>query len=112
MDDAIPLADLLIELRRELEDARREGERQGLRFRVESIDVELQVTASKSGEVGVGFKFWVIDGKAKGNVASESLQKLHLKLDPHITDESGRQVPLNITDERNVAGPPQMDDSG
>ena len=110
--DAIPLADLLIELRRELEQARREGERQGLHFRVETIDVDLQVTVSKSGEVGAGFKFWVVAGDAKGKIAAESLQRLHLKLDPHVTDASGNQVSLDIGDERDLGAPHQMDAPG
>ncbi|WP_295444370.1 trypco2 family protein, partial [uncultured Thiodictyon sp.] len=54
-----PLADMLIERRRELEEARREGERKDLRFRVESveIEIELEVTVAKSAEAGAGCKF-------------------------------------------------------
>ena len=55
-----------------------------------AIDLELQVTASESGEVGGGFKFWVVNGDAKGKIASESLQKLHLKLNPIAVNEQGR----------------------
>jgi len=101
----IPLADLLIELRRELEEARRAGEDQNLRFRVESVEVELKVTVSKSAEAGAGFKFWVIDGDAKGKIAAESVQTLRLKLDPLVSDAQGNPVPLDINDERSLAPP-------
>jgi chorismate synthase len=88
----IPLADLLIELRRELEEARRAGEDQNLRFRVESVEVELKVTVSKGAEAGAGFKFWVINGDAKGKIAAESVQTLRLKLDPINADGSDTLV--------------------
>jgi len=103
--DKVPLAEMLIELRRELEEARLEGEKQGLRFRVESIDVELQVTVSKEAGVGTKFKFWVIDGDAKARIAGEPLQKLHLKLNPHVVGEDGNAEPLDIDDERSLGGP-------
>lgn len=103
--DKIPLADMLVELRRELEDARREGKGKDLRFRVESIEVELKVTVTKSTEVGGGFKFWVINGDAKAKTAAESLQTLRLKLDPHVSDTAGNAAPLDINDERSLAPP-------
>ncbi len=105
----IPLADLLIELRRELEEARRAGEDQNLRFRVESVEVELKVTVSKDAEAGAGFKFWVINGDAKGKIAAESVQTLRLKLDPLVSDTQGNPVPLDINDERSLA-PPVVDE--
>lgn len=103
--DKIPLADMLIELRRELEEARRAGERQDLRFRVESIEIELKVTVTKSAVAGAGFKFWVINGDAKGQIATESLQTLRLTLDPCVIDAAGNAAPLDISDERRLTPP-------
>ena len=103
--DKIPLADMLIELRRELEEARREGEGQSLHFRVDVIDVELKVTVSKGAEAGAGFKFWVINGDAKAKVAAESLQTLRLKLSPQLVDDKGNAKPLDVGDERSLRGP-------
>lgn len=105
MKNATPLADILSELRRELDAAKLEGEGKGLHFRVESIDVELQVTVSKSAEAGGGFKFWVINGDAKGRVASESLQKLHLKLNPYHVAADGSEKPLDVNREGDLGGP-------
>lgn len=103
--DKIPLADMLIELRRELEEARREGEGKDVRFRVESVEIELKVTVAKSAEAGAGFKFWVVNGDAKGRIAAESLQTLRLKLDPRVIDAPGKTAPLDIYDERSLAPP-------
>lgn len=100
-----PLADYLIELRQELERARLEGEPQGLRFRVESIELELKVAVTQSGETGAGFKFWVIDAEAKGSLAAESVQTLTLKLAPYSTDAEGNRAPLDVSDRRSLAAP-------
>ncbi|GAB0150498.1 hypothetical protein McPS_32400 [Marichromatium sp. PS1] len=105
MKDGTPLADTLKELRRELEEAWREGEGKDIRFGVDSIDVELQVTVSKSAEAGADFKLWVINGDAKGEVAGESLQKLHLTLSPYRVDDKGNREPLLINDTRRRQGP-------
>jgi hypothetical protein len=102
--DKIPLADMLIELRSELDHAQKEGDGKALRFHIETIDLELQVTASESGEVGGGFKFWVVNGDAKGKVAAESLQKLHLKLNPIAVDDAGNERPANIADDDVIGG--------
>jgi hypothetical protein len=103
--DKIPLSEMLIELSRELEEARLEGEKTNLHFRVESIDVELQVTVSKEAGIGAKFKFWVIDGDARARIAGESLQKLRLKLNPHAVGEGGSAEPLDIDDERSLGTP-------
>ena len=90
--DKIPLADMLIELRGELDKAQREGDGKHLRFRVESIDLELQITASTSGEMGGGIKFWVVNGDAKGKIEEGAVQKLHLKLNPIAVDGQGKAI--------------------
>ncbi len=101
MMDKIPLSEMLIELRSELDQAQREGDGKSMRFRVEAIDLELQITASEAGEVGGGFKFWVLNGDAKGAIAEQSIQKLHLKLNPIAVDDDGRPLgPANISDKR------------
>jgi len=88
--DKIPLSDLLIELRGELDKAQREGEGKQMRFSVQEIDLEIQVTATASGEVGGGIKFWVISSDAKGKLEEGVVQKLHLKLSPVIVDTQGK----------------------
>lgn len=105
MKHGTTLAKTLIELRHELEEAWREGEGKGVRFQVDSIDVELQVTVSKSAEPGLGFKLWVINGDAKGEIARESLQKLHLRLSPYRVDDEGNREPLNVGDTHRLQGP-------
>lgn len=82
MSEKIPLSDLIVELRRELLDAQRRGQQEGLKFLVEDVELELQLAASDSTEAGAGVKFWILSGEAKGKVSSQSLQKVTLKLKP------------------------------
>jgi hypothetical protein len=69
------------------------------------IEVDLQVTVSKSAEVTAGFKFWVINGDTKGEIANQSLQKLHLKLNPYRTLADGSEAALDVNDQRDLKGP-------
>lgn len=76
----IPLPKLLNQLRDDLLEVQSGSTGKGIRFRVEDIDVELQITATQEAEGGVGVKFWVFN--ASGNVkgADVRTQKLRLKL--------------------------------
>lgn len=101
--DKIPLADMLIELRSELNRAQQAGEGQALRFRIETIDLELQITVTEGDEVSAGFKFWVVNGDAKSQVTAQSLHKLHLKLNPVTVDPDdpqGGAKPLEVSGDR------------
>ena len=100
--DQIPLADMLIDLRSELDRAQREGDGKHLRFRVESIDLELQVTVSKSKEAGAGIKFWVVNADGKGKLEEGTAQKLHLKLNPIAVDDSGNERPVDVAEKGQI----------
>lgn len=104
ISDNIPLADMLIGLRAELERAQEEGAGKALRFRIEAIDLELQFTATRSLEPGVGFKFWVVNAETKGKIGSESVQKLHLKLNPFAQAPDGTTTSLDVGHNRRVGG--------
>jgi len=100
--DKLPLTEIVVELRRQLEEARKRAEDGRLKLTVEAIDLELQVTASSSTEGGGSFKFWVISGDARTKVAAESIQKVHLRLKPHFVNDAGNTDPLNIQDDRGI----------
>ncbi len=98
-NDRIDLAEMVVALRRELLAAQKEGDGKDLKFIVEDVDIELQVAVTKSAEVGVGVKFWLMDAKAKGDFKSEAVQKIRLKLKPEWPDgndkisDRGRKPP-------------------
>jgi hypothetical protein len=80
--ESIPLADLLLGLRKELRAAQEQAQHESLLFKVEDIEIEVQVGTTKTGGVEGGVKFWVLDAKAEGKIESQKLQTLRLKLTP------------------------------
>lgn len=76
----IRLADAIRALRRELITAMADSDKQPVRFRLDTVDLELQMEATSSTEVGGGIRFWVIDasGKTSGSSASAHTIKLHM----------------------------------
>ncbi len=80
----IELAEAIQQLREQLATAVIEGKDERLRFGLESVELELQVTATREGGGEAGLKLWIIDAKASGKVASESLQKVKLVLKPQL----------------------------
>ena len=94
----IALSELIVELRRELVDAQRQGAEEELKFRVEDIDIEVHVKASREGNGKAGIKFWVCTAEAGGKLASETLQKIRLTLKPE--SSSGGDVLVSDFDEK------------
>jgi hypothetical protein len=83
----IELSDVIVGLRRELQEAQSKAEKEDLRFKVDSIDVEAQVTVSKEANVegSAKWKFWVIGeagGKAGAGISKKAVQTIRLKLTP------------------------------
>ena len=78
----IPLSKAIQDLRAELLQAVAEGEGKDLRFRLQPIELELQLAVTWSGEANAGVKFWVIELGGKGSAEQASTQKLKLMLDP------------------------------
>ncbi len=95
-DSEIPLAEVIQQLRQELQTAIETAEGQGLRFEVQDLELEVQVLVTKGGSVKMGgggeVKFWVLGAKGEGEMAgkyeSSRLQKVKLKLLPK-TGEGG-----------------------
>ena len=83
----LELSDMLVALRQELEEAQAKAAEEDLKFNVESIDVEAQVTVSKEGEVAgkAKWKFWIFSEAevgAVGKAGKETVQTIRLKLTP------------------------------
>ena len=100
MKKKIPLADMIVALRKELLVAQQKGAAADLRFRVEDVEMEVQVVVSADAEAEAGFNFWVIDAKTKAKLSTQSLQKLKLKLTPfqHAPDQPDDNQPLTVSD--------------
>jgi len=90
----LELSDMIVGLREELEQAQAKAEKESLKFNVESIDVEAQVTASAeaNAEGKLKWKFWIFgeaEGSVGGTVAREAVQMIRLKLTP---EQNGKTV--------------------
>ena len=78
----IALKDMIQQLRRELREAVLEGEGDALKFRLDGVELELQVGVTRSEEARGGIKFWVLNAGAKTAEQGSTTQTLRLKLVP------------------------------
>jgi hypothetical protein len=76
------LAEMILNLRKDLREAQKQAEKEDLRFQVEEIELEVQVTTAKEGEGKVGVNFWVYTAEAGGGIRREDAHTLRLKLKP------------------------------
>ena len=91
MEDRIELKEMIAQLRHQLDEARKAGDDSDLRFKVQSVDLELQVVAERSGEGKTGIKFWVVaEAGSKAAFENRTTQTIKLKLVPD--GEWGGQV--------------------
>ena len=91
----LELAEMIKGLREQLAEAQREGEDKDIRFTVEDVELELQITAEKQTSGGVSAKFYVFNGKLDGGKKNIVTQKLKLKLKAGKADGK----PLEVADE-------------
>lgn len=90
----LELAEMIKGLRAQLAEAQREGEDKDIRFTVEDVELELQITAEKLAAGGVSAKFYVFTGKIDGSERDTITQKLKLKLKA----EKANGKPLKVSD--------------
>lgn len=97
MPKPITLADALVSLRKDLETAREAGEKQDLKFTVEDVEVEFQISASTeisgkgSGKLGAGF--WTLNLEGGGKKSDQATHKIKLKLKPIPAD--GKELEIS-----------------
>ncbi len=84
-EPGLGLVDVLAQLRADLAAAIAQGENERLRFEVGPVELDLSVTVTRSGTAKAGIRFWVVDAGAEGSVSRESVQRLHLTLQPRDT---------------------------
>jgi hypothetical protein len=91
VDDAVELADLIAQLRRELSSAMRSGEGERLRFEPGPVELELTVGVEKVAGPEVKVRFWVFDAGASAQLSSVVTQRIKLTLDPRLAEAPDRR---------------------
>jgi len=86
-NNAIELSDLIWQLRGELIRAMWGGEHKELRFRAETIELELAIAVEKHGGATAEAKFWVLGLGASSERKVSGTQTLRLTLTPVHADE-------------------------
>jgi hypothetical protein len=81
----VELAEVIAELRRELQQAMQAGEGELLRFELGLVELEATVAVEKAAGGGGKVRFWVLElgGDAKASQASS--QRIKLALQPRLT---------------------------
>jgi hypothetical protein len=90
---AVELAELIGQLRLELAEAIRAGDRADLdlRFELGPVELELTVAIDKEAKPGAKVRFWVVELGADARVASSSTQRIKLTLDPRLKGQPDRK---------------------
>lgn len=92
----ISLADTILGLRREILAAQKQAETQQLKFKIDSIELELRVGATTKDVAKGSVKFWVVDAGLEGSVEVQKLQTVRLKLTP--VADGGGDMEINDLD--------------
>ncbi|MFF7370772.1 MULTISPECIES: trypco2 family protein [Streptomyces] len=95
----IELADLLASLRSEIETARVQAEDEDIRFRIESVDLELHVAVEKTKQAKGGVKFWVLSGDVSGGSKNTRTHVIKLRLSAETKDGNGQPTTVLTGDD-------------
>ncbi|MFF4403543.1 trypco2 family protein [Streptomyces sp. NPDC001404] len=80
----IELAELIRDLRDELNEAMAAAPATGLRFEMGPVEVEVSVAVDKSVSGGGKVKFWVVEAGSDGKVARTSAHRVTMTLMPRL----------------------------
>ncbi|MCI5145935.1 MAG: hypothetical protein D3923_10500 [Candidatus Electrothrix sp. AR3] len=102
--EKLELAAMIKGLRAQLAEAQAEGAGEDIRFTIEDVELELQVSAEQQTGGGVSAKFYVLTSKVDGSKKDTVTQRLKLKLkvENEVVDpETGKKdtVPCKISGE-------------
>jgi hypothetical protein len=96
MENRNEIADVLASLRASLEAAQKAGAGHDVRFVMNEIEIELNVTTSGDAKAEGGIKFWVLNFGAEVKSKDEHTQKIRLKL--KAVDKAGNSLEMSDTD--------------
>jgi Trypsin-co-occurring domain 2 len=92
--EGVELSKMLASLRKELGTAQQEGDGKDIKFAIDDIELELQLTVAKEGGDKAGIKFLVVNAETSGKINSQSIQKIKLNLKPESKGD-----PLKVDDD-------------
>ena len=82
----IPLADAISELRKQINIAMSQAQDEELKFRLGTVELELEVGLEKSGEANAEVKAWVLSMGASGKLSNTQTHRIKLVLEPETAD--------------------------
>lgn len=80
----LELADVIRDLREELERAMVMGEGEPLRFELGPIELEVSVAIEAGAQAGAKARFWVVELGAQGTMERTATQRIKLVLSPRL----------------------------
>jgi hypothetical protein len=86
----IELAQVIRELRSELDEAIADGVGRQLRFEVGPIELEMTVAISREASAGGKVKFWVVEAGGQGKLGDVITQRIKLTLEPKLSSTGRR----------------------
>ncbi len=89
----VELPDAIKALRRDLVEAWWDGRRHRVRFRVEPVELTVQVGVTRTGKGSAGIKWHVLALGGERSRETTSMQTLKLRLAPVLYDEHGVKLP-------------------
>jgi len=92
-DGWVGLPEAIEALRRDLAAAWWDGRRHQVRFRVEPVELTIQVGVTQSGKGSAGIKWHVLALGGERSRESSATQTLKLRLAPVLYDEQGQRLP-------------------
>jgi hypothetical protein len=84
----IELAQLIRDLRHELDDATAAAKGQELRLELGPIDLELALRVDADVQAGAKVRFWVVEVGADGSVANSATTRVKLRLNPRLASSA------------------------
>jgi hypothetical protein len=97
-DDWASLSDAIEALRDDLAKAWWDGQHNRVRFKVEPVELTVQVGVTKTGEGSAGIKWHILALGGSRKHETTATQVLKLRLQPQFYDADGRRLPPVISD--------------
>jgi hypothetical protein len=91
--DSVDLADAITALREALVKAMWDGKDSKVRFRLQPVDLTVQVGVTRTGKGSAGVKWHILTIGGERSRQSEVIQTLRLKLAPVLHDDLGNELP-------------------
>ena len=111
--DWASLSDAIEALRDDLAKAWWDGQNRRVRFKVEPVELTVQVGVTKTGEGSAGIKWHILTLGGQRKHETATTQVLRMRLQPVFYDADGRRLPPLISDrddDRHASAPQPEDD--